>query len=233
MCASTAPLTGRCRDAGAARAALHPQELQFGQVGGRSAALGRFDGSRLSIIEVRRFPNTPIADAGTLRWDVHALWSEIHRAVADTRDVTTSIGVDAWGCDYALLDERGDLVERPYHYRDHRTDDAMASAFALVPRDEIYRTTGIQFLPFNTLFQLWAHVHEGRFPERATRLLFMPDLVHALLCESDSAELTIASRPGAGTTVRITVPACVPTGRKAVCLTAFRPVGDSSFLCAC
>ena len=96
--------------------------------------LGRFERGRLSLTEVRRFPNTPIADAGTLRWDVESLWSETHQALADTRDVIASVGVDAWGCDYALLDDDGGLVERPYHYRDHRTDAAMASACARVSR---------------------------------------------------------------------------------------------------
>ena len=171
----------------------HHLAIDLGAASGR-ALLGRFDGNRLSLTEVRRFPNTPIADAGTLRWDVQALWSEIHQAVADTRDVITSVGVDAWGCDYALLDDRGDLVERPYHYRDHRTDDAMASAFARVSRDEIYRVTGIQFLPFNTLFQL--HAARTRDPEvfdRAARLVTIPDLMHYWLTGHMACEYTNAT----------------------------------------
>jgi rhamnulokinase len=169
--------------------------IDLGAETGR-AVLGRLDGDRLSITDVRRFPNTPSAEAGTLRWDVHALWSEIQQAVADTRDIVTSIGVDAWGCDYALLDDRGDLVERPYHYRDHRTATAMASAFAHVPRDEIYRTTGIQFLPFNTLFQLHAaRAQEPAVLDRAARLVTIPDLMHywltgRIVCEYTNATTT-------------------------------------------
>jgi rhamnulokinase len=167
--------------------------IDLGAESGR-ALLGRFDGGRLSLTETRRFSNTPIADGRTLRWDVDALWGEIQHAIADTRDAITSIGVDAWGCDYALLDEGGDLVERPYHYRDHRTDTAMASAFARVPRDDIYWTTGIQFMPFNTLFQL--HAARTQDPEvfhRAAALVTIPDLIHYWLTGRIACEFTNAT----------------------------------------
>ena len=156
--------------------------------------LGQFERGRLSLTEVRRFPNTPIADAGTLRWDVESLWNETQHAVTDTRDVIASVGVDAWGCDYALLDEAGDLVERPYHYRDHRTDGAMASAFARVSRDEIYQTTGIQFLPFNTLFQLHAARTQGPdVLDRAAALVTIPDLLNYWLTGRIACEYTNAT----------------------------------------
>jgi rhamnulokinase len=169
--------------------------IDLGAESGR-ALLGRFERGRLSLTEVRRFPNTPLTDAGTLRWDVHALWREIQHAVADTQHLLTSVAVDAWGCDYALLDDRGDLVERPYHYRDRRTDGAMAAVFARVPRDEIYRTTGIQFLPFNTLFQL--HAARTQTPDvldRAAAIVTIPDLMHywltgRLACEYTNATTT-------------------------------------------
>ena len=67
-----------------------------------------------------------------------------------------SVGVDTWGCDYALLGERGNLLENPYHYRDARTDGVMEAVFERVGRERIYAITGIQFLPFNTLYQLYA-----------------------------------------------------------------------------
>ena len=167
--------------------------IDLGAESGR-AVLGRFERGHLSLTDVRRFANTPIADAGTLRWDVQALWGEIQGALTDTRDVITSVGVDAWGCDYALLDERGGLVEQPYHYRDHRTDAAMASAFTRVSRDEIYRTTGIQFLPFNTLFQL--HAARTRQPEvleRAAALVTIPDLMHYWMTGRIACEYTNAT----------------------------------------
>jgi rhamnulokinase len=167
--------------------------IDLGAESGR-AVLGEFERGRLSLAEVRRFPNTPIDDAGTLRWDVQALWREIQHAIADTPHRLTSLAVDAWGCDYALLDDRGDLVERPYHYRDPRTDSTMAAVFARVPRDEIYRTTGIQFLPFNTLFQL--HAARTQTPEvldRAAALATIPDLMHYWLTGRLSCEYTNAT----------------------------------------
>jgi len=167
--------------------------IDLGAESGR-AVLGRFEDGRLSLTEVRRFQNVPITDAGTLRWDVQALWHETLRAVTGTRHLIASVGVDGWGCDYALLDERGSLLERPYHYRDHRTDEAMASAFAQVPRDEIYRITGIQFLPFNTLFQL--HAAHTRTPDvlaRAATLLTIPDLMHYWLSGRIACEYTNAT----------------------------------------
>ena len=171
----------------------HHLAIDLGAESGR-ALLGRFERGHLSLMEVRRFLNTPITDAGTLRWDVHALRDEIARAIVVTCDVITSVGVDAWGCDYALLDDRGELVERPYHYRDHRTDAAMASAFSRVSRDEIYRITGIQFLPFNTLVQL--HAARTRQPDvldRAVALLTIPDLMNYWLTGRTACEYTSAT----------------------------------------
>jgi rhamnulokinase len=176
---------------------LMTQHLAFdlGAESGR-ALLGRLERGILSLTEIRRFSNSPITDEGTLRWDVAELWRDMQQALHDTPGPLTSVGVDAWGCDYALLDDRGDLVERPYHYRDHRTDSAMASAFARVSRDEIYRTTGIQFLPFNTLFQL--HAARARQPnvlDRAAALVTIPDLMHywltgRIVCEYTNATTT-------------------------------------------
>jgi len=167
--------------------------IDLGAETGR-AVLGRLERGTLSLTEVRRFPNTPVADAGTLRWDVQALWSEVQQALLETRDLVTSVGVDGWGCDYALLDDRGGLVEQPYHYRDHRTDAAMASAFARVSRDEIYRTTGIQFLPFNTLFQLHAaRTQQPGVFDRAAALVTIPDLMHYWLTGRIACEYTNAT----------------------------------------
>src|SRR2546423_14064696 len=94
---------------------------------------------------------------GSLRWDVAHLWFEIRKALNSLQDVRPAgIGVDAWGVDYALLGEGGQLLENPYHYRDRRTEGVMEEVFRKVPRAEIYRATGIQFMPINTLYQLYA-----------------------------------------------------------------------------
>jgi rhamnulokinase len=109
----------------------------------------------ITLSEVCRFPNGPVRDNGSLRWDIHRLWSEMKAALEQVSDRRfESIGADAWGCDYGLLREDGSLVEQPYTYRDARTDGVMSSVFARVPKERIYAVTGIQFLWFNTLFQL-------------------------------------------------------------------------------
>ena len=104
----------------------------------------------------------------------------------------TSVGVDTWGVDYGLVDADGRLLEEPCSYRDARTDGVMEEVFARVPRADIFDTTGLQFLPFNTLYQLVAHLRDGLPPRRA-RLLMMPDLCHHWLCGSMVGEETNAS----------------------------------------
>ena len=119
----------------------------------------------------------------------------LQRAWAAANDAgasITSVGVDSWGVDYALLDRDGTLIEEPVCYRDDRTADAMDRVFALVPREEIYARTGIQFMPFNTLYQLAAHVRAG-MPDGTAHLLLMPDFCHHHLCGSLVSERTDAS----------------------------------------
>jgi len=155
------------------------------------------DGLRLS--EVHRFHYAPRRVDGHLRWDAAALTQGMLAGLARARNAAAglgariaSVGVDSWGVDYALVDERGALVEEPICYRDDRTDRAMDEVFAIVPRDEIYARTGIQFHQFNTLYQLWAHVRDG-LPPRAAHLLMAPDYCHHVLCGSLASERTNAS----------------------------------------
>ena len=113
----------------------------------------------LSLDEVCRFPNEPvrqqrIAAAGTSLACGARFAARPRTARRSTR--LESIGVDTWGCDYALLDAAGSLLENPYHYRDARTDGVMEAVWQRVSREEIYAITGIQFLVFNTLYQLYA-----------------------------------------------------------------------------
>ena len=130
--------------------------IDLGAESGR-AMLGQLCKGVLSLDEVCRFPNGPVRDNGSLRWDINRLWSEICRGLDRAAERKPgSIGVDTWGCDYALLDARGQLVEPPYHYRDVRTDGVMQAVWQRVSREEIYSITGIQFLVFNTLYQLYA-----------------------------------------------------------------------------
>ncbi|MFH1024797.1 MAG: rhamnulokinase family protein [Planctomycetota bacterium] len=172
----------------------------LGASGGR-VILGRFDGKTLSVTEIHRFPNDPVALHAALHWDILRLWHEVkeglRRARGAARDAggdLASIGIDTWGVDFGLIDRSGRLLENPVHYRDRRTEGMMEKVFARIPRDTLFRTTGIQFMPFNTLFQL-AALRETA-PEtldRAETLLFMPDLFHYFLTGIRRAEYTIAS----------------------------------------
>src|SRR6202030_3394598 len=128
--------------------------------------------------EVDRFPNEPVEYGGSLHWDAPRLWFEVRKALARLGEVELAgIGVDAWGVDYALLGERGELLENPYHYRDRRTEGVMEEVLAKVAKEEIYQATGIQFMPINTLYQLFAALRETpKVIAGAKRLLTIPDL---------------------------------------------------------
>jgi rhamnulokinase len=178
-------------------AAANILAFDLGAESGR-AVLGKLDGGRLSIHEVRRFPNTPLPLAGHIHWNIYALLDEMKAAMRDAAAAIgakpASLGVDTWGVDFGLLAKDGGLLGLPFCYRDHRNAGAMEDYFKLVPRPELYQTTGIPFMPFNTLFQVYAMVRD-RSPqlEAAADLLFMPDLFHYLLTGRKSAEFTIAS----------------------------------------
>ncbi|NOZ49398.1 MAG: rhamnulokinase [Chloroflexi bacterium] len=171
--------------------------VDLGASGGR-VILGRWDGARFTLEVLHRFANGPVAIHGRLYWDHLRLWSEINASLqAYTQryqEPLTSIGVDTWGVDYALLDGAGKLLGNPYHYRDQGTEGMMNAVFARVARQEIYETTGIQFLQLNTLYQLFARVQDAD-PQLslAETLLLTPDLFHYWLTGRKVAEYSIAS----------------------------------------
>lgn len=159
--------------------------------------LAGFDDDALLLEEVRRFRYPPSRSAGHLRWDFPAILAEIKQglreAAARARELgrnIRSVGVDSWGVDYGLIDAEGQLVELPVCYRDERTEGSMEQVFARVSRAEIFERTGIQFMPFNTLFQLEAHVREGL---DAHKLLLIPDLINFFLTGKCVAEYTNAT----------------------------------------
>jgi len=128
--------------------------FDLGAESGR-AVLAHLRSGIVTIEEVHRFANEPVEYGGSLHWDVARLWFEIRKTLARTEAVQLeSIGVDAWGVDYALLGEQGELLQNPYHYRDRRTQGLMNEVLRKVPKEEIYQATGIQFMPINTLYQL-------------------------------------------------------------------------------
>ncbi len=168
--------------------------IDLGAESGR-AMLGQLRGGVLSLDEICRFPNGPVRDNGSLRWDIRRLWQEIRngldRAAARKPD---SLGVDTWGCDYALLDARGNLVEDPYHYRDVRTDGVMEAVWQRVSREEIYSITGVQFLVFNTLYQLYEACHATpALIKSAESFGTIPDLLNYWLTGELRAEYTMAT----------------------------------------
>jgi rhamnulokinase len=144
--------------------------------------LGQFDGSRLRLDVVHRFPNGPVRTLDTLHWDVLRLWGEMLvglRKVVAERGGIDALGVDTWGVDFALLGRGGTLLGNPRHYRDPHTEGYPDEAFRTVPRLDIYRQTGLQFMRFNSLYQLLA-LKRDRSPllDAAETLLMVPDLLH-------------------------------------------------------
>jgi rhamnulokinase len=169
--------------------------FDLGAQSGR-AMLGHVRAGVLELREIRRFPNDPILQDGSMRWNVVALWDEMRLALASAARSAklASVGVDSWGVDYALIGQRGELVENPYHYRDARTDGVMETVFDRVSPDEIYRVTGIQFLPINTLFQLSAtRLRTPRVLDGARGLVMIPDLMNYWLTGRHCSEYTIAT----------------------------------------
>jgi rhamnulokinase len=151
----------------------------------------------LSIQEVHRFPNGPIEENGALHWDFVHLMTEIKAGLKKALKIepdVCSIGVDTWGVDYGLLDAQGQLLENPYHYRDQRNNGMIDKAAEILPREKIYALTGIQFMQFNTVFQVLACKQQRpELLEQAQHLLFMANLIMYFLCDNISAEYTMAS----------------------------------------
>ena len=186
---------------------LNMLALDLGAESGR-AMLGRFDGERLRLAEIHRFPNDPVRLPDGLHWDVLHLWSEVKQGIAlavrDHAPDLASIGIDTWAVDFGLLDRHGSLLSNPYHYRDSRTDGMLEEALGRVPRAEIFEQTGIQFLQLNSLYQLLA-MATGRSPvlDLAETFLTIPDLLNYWLtgqavCEFSNATTTQCYNPRQG-----------------------------------
>ena len=157
--------------------------------------VGRVGPSRLELTEVHRFPNEPVRVGGGLHWDILRLYREVlHglRAAAGAAGEIVSVGVDGWGVDYGLLDRTGALLGNPYHYRDPRTAGAADKLHAGWPFEELYAITGLQLLPFNTIYQLAAAAGTPVM-EAARTLLLLPDLLGYWLTGRVGAEVTNAS----------------------------------------
>jgi rhamnulokinase len=171
--------------------------FDIGAESGR-AVLGRLTRGRIHTRELTRFPNAPVHVLGHERWNIYGLFEEIKKGIraglAEAGRQPDSLAVDTWGVDFGLLAGDGTILGLPYAYRDSRTKDAMAGFFKRLSREEVYERTGIQFMPFNSLFQLFVTARENpALLERAKSLLFMPDLFAFLLTGARATEFTIAS----------------------------------------
>ncbi|MEV7083095.1 rhamnulokinase family protein [Streptomyces sp. NPDC093516] len=164
--------------------------VDLGASSGR-VMVGRVGPDSLRLTEAHRFPNRPVRVPEGLRWDVLALYAGVLEGLRSAGQVD-SVGIDSWAVDYGLLDADGALLGNPVHYRDARTDGVAEKVWASVPAGELYAATGLQYAPFNTLYQLTTARATAQFA-RAERLLLMPDLLTYWLTGEQGTELTNAS----------------------------------------
>ena len=171
--------------------------IDLGASSGR-CMIGEFDGKKLSLRENHRFSNDPVNLNGAFMWDILRIFFEIKNslrkcAVSSDKNIKT-IGIDTWGVDFGLLDKTGRLLENPYHYRDGRTDNISVEAYKRIAKDKLYSTTGLQYMQFNTIFQLLAlSTERPHILDNAETLLMTPDLLNYFLTGIKKTEYTIAS----------------------------------------
>lgn len=175
----------------------HYLAIDLGAESGR-AMLGTIDGGKLVLEELHRFANTPVRVPTGLHWDTFRLFHEmlegLRIAGRERKLKLDGIGIDTWGVDFGLFGADGALVDNPRHYRDTRNNGILERAYSIVPKAEIFAHTGLQFMQFNSLYQLLAAKLAGAPAiEVAKRLLFMPDLFNYWLTGVARCELTIAS----------------------------------------
>jgi rhamnulokinase len=171
--------------------------IDLGASSGRVVA-GVVDGDTIALDVVHRFGNGPIFIDGHLRWDITRLYEDARTglaALAVRYPDVESIGIDTWGVDYALLDAARDLVDTPITYRDPRGEHAVDAVHARIGRDELYGITGVQFLPFNSLYQLAAEPRDERWA-RVAHVVLLPDLLAYWLTGELRTEYTNATTTG-------------------------------------
>jgi len=171
--------------------------VDLGAESGRVMA-GIWNGKKLQLEEINRFPNGAVALGETIRWDVLRLWAEIQNGLTlagkKFGKQIVSVGADTWGVDFVLLNQQDEILGQPYHYRDARTRGALERTFQKVPRAEIFAQSGLQFMELNSLYQLLAwQEHSPAILDAADTLLFLPDFLHWAMCGVKKAEFTIAS----------------------------------------
>ncbi|MGN1256216.1 MAG: rhamnulokinase family protein [Bacteroidaceae bacterium] len=170
--------------------------VDLGATSGRTI-LGSVENGQLIQRELTRFPNRITQLGGHFYWDIYALYAEIIRAlrqVAEQGIELKSIGIDTWGVDFVCIGKDGNILRNPFSYRDPHTEGTMEEFFQKVPKEEVYQRTGIQFMNFNTLFQLAAmRKHKDSALEAAGKVLFIPDALGYMLTGEAVCEYTILS----------------------------------------
>jgi rhamnulokinase len=168
--------------------------IDLGAESGRTI-VGSLDDDHLTITETHRFANGPVHLPDGLHWDVLRLWSEIKSGIGISstkfNKKLDSMGLDAWGVDFALLDRRSALLSNPFHYRDERTDGMLEEAFRRMPAADIFAHTGNQFMQINTLYQLLSmSLQKSPLLDAAEKFVTIPDLFNYWLSGEITNEFT-------------------------------------------
>lgn len=169
--------------------------MDFGASSGR-AITATFDGEKITLKEIHRFSNDPVIVNGSMYWDILRLFFEIKQSLVKAKALgkIESIAVDTWGVDFGLIDEDGNLIENPVHYRDERTKGILEEAEKLLSLEKVYDITGNQIMEINSLFQLLAlKKTRPAALERADKVMFIPDLLNFFLSGEKKSEMSIAS----------------------------------------
>ena len=158
--------------------------------------IATLDGGKITLNEIHRFENNGVNVRGTLYWDIIYLFNQIKQGIVNARLAGgfDCIGIDTWGVDFGIVDENGDLLANPVHYRDTRTDNIPDEVFKEISKDDVYDRTGIQIISFNTLFQMYYMAkYKKKTLSLADKMLFIPDLLNYFLTGEKKIEYTIAS----------------------------------------
>ncbi len=170
--------------------------FDFGASSGR-AMLAELKNGKIEMTEIHRFSNDPVNVSGRMYWDILRLFFEIKTGI--TKAVNSggfdAIGIDTWGVDFGLINKKGELISNPVHYRDQRTRSIPEKVFEeYISKDDLYGRTGMQFMHFNTLYQLmYLKLNESELLEQTDKFLMMPDLFAYFLTGEMKEEATIAS----------------------------------------
>jgi rhamnulokinase len=157
--------------------------------------VGQFDGNKLTFKEIHRFSNDPVQVGNRLHWDILRLYYEVKQGILKARNHgyknIKSMAIDSWAVDFGLIGKHGELLGNPYHYRDHQFIGKMEEVLSIIPKEEIFFRTGIQFMPINTIYQLYA-LKKSRSPilEQAEDFLMIPDLLRYFLTGEKKSEFT-------------------------------------------